>query len=124
MRLTLYELNADADKFLAVEPVDDDDDELFMKGFNGRPMAHNWSVPEARFVDDHFSAQQLQGDLPHLFRAVPVMSAKASCAALRGPGLVAPSSLAEADLLTPYASLRYGTKPPATVDRQSARFGR
>lgn len=36
-------------------------------------------------------------------------------------GVVAPCSLAEADLLTPYAvALRYGTKPPATVDRQSA----
>ncbi len=36
-------------------------------------------------------------------------------------GVVAPASLADGDLLTPYGvALRYATKPPATVDRQTA----
>ena len=36
-------------------------------------------------------------------------------------GALAPSSLADADLLTPYGvALRYGAKSPGTVDRPSA----
>lgn len=36
-------------------------------------------------------------------------------------GVLAPPSLAEADLLTPYGvALRYGAKPPGTVDRRTA----
>lgn len=75
--MTLYELDVDATKFRAVEPVSDDDDDLFMKGFRGQPMADTWTSPEVRFVDDEFCEHQVVGDFPHLFGAVPVMSARA-----------------------------------------------
>ena len=36
-------------------------------------------------------------------------------------GISAPSSLADADLLTPYGvALRYGAKSPGTIDRRTA----
>ena len=36
-------------------------------------------------------------------------------------GIQAPPSLGDADLLTPYGvALRYGVKPPGTVDRRTA----
>ena len=36
-------------------------------------------------------------------------------------GILAPPSLADADLLTPYGvALRYGAKSPGTVDRRTA----
>lgn len=78
----LYEWKVDTAKFLAVEPIDENDFDLFIDGFNGEPMAHGWSAPDVRFVHDHPSAAQLRGDFPHLFGAVPVMSERA-VAALR-----------------------------------------
>jgi hypothetical protein len=69
----IHEWVADSDRFAALETLDEADLDLFIDGFDTRPMAGDWPAPAVRLRDEGTPP----GDFASLFGAVPILGRRA-----------------------------------------------
>ena len=69
----IHEWVADSDRFATLETLDESDLDLFIDGFDARPMAGDWPAPAVRLRPEGTPP----GDFASLFGAVPILGRRA-----------------------------------------------
>ena len=98
---SVYILDRDPDRFQSLTVTREENLDLFIDGFDGRPMADGWSALEvAVLIEEPRDAELPASDFPWLVGSPPVFSARAAEALadlLKGRGELLPLAFEEGE---------------------------
>jgi hypothetical protein len=73
----VYAWVTDANRYATLEILDEADIDLFIDGFEARPMAESWPAPAVRLRPDELRRGVPQGDFASLVGGIPALGSRA-----------------------------------------------